>query len=68
MDWDWEYIYFCEHEIPGYPSPGSCGEPAVARVWWDVPGIGVTDTEEMYVCQEHLDFITECKTKENSYE
>lgn len=54
---DWEYVYFCEHEIPGYPSPGSCGEPAVARVWWDVEGVGVTNTEEMYVCQEHLDAI-----------
>ena len=40
----------CQFEVDGYPQPGDCGEPAVARVWWD-------NDFEMLVCQEHLDFI-----------
>ncbi len=54
---DYKYLTtLCQYEMPGQPHPVDCGEPAVARVWWD-------DGSEMLVCQEHLDFMV--KTEED---
>lgn len=53
---DYDYLPTCAYEVDGHPYPGDCGEPAVARVWWD-------DGSEMLVCQEHLDFMVKCEAK-----
>jgi len=50
---DFEYLHTCEYEMPGNPCPVDCGEPAVARVWWDE----WDESDQMFVCQEHLDLI-----------
>ena len=47
---DFAYLATCQYEMPAQPHPVDCGEPAMARVWWD-------DGSQLFVCQEHLDFI-----------
>jgi len=52
---DYKYFEKCQHEIGGdSPYAYECGEPAVAIVWWSDSGL-----DQMYVCQEHLNFIKE---------
>jgi len=53
---DYEYLHTCEYEVDGYPHPGDCGEPAIARVWWK-------GDDQMFVCQEHLDLMLKCEAE-----
>jgi len=48
-DFDYEYLAHCQFECysPYEPQPFDCGEPAVARVFWE-------DGTELFVCEEHL--------------
>ena len=59
---DFEYLHSCEYEMPGQPYPVDCGEPAVARVWWDE----WDKSDQIFVCQEHLDFILKSEAEEDA--
>jgi hypothetical protein len=62
IDYDYEYLGKCEYGIPNFGTPESysdCGEPAIAKIWWD------NYDQAILVCQEHFDKITKSKNKED---
>lgn len=52
---DYEYLGECEYDT----RKGECGEPAIAKVWWED-----RTNDSMLVCKEHLDFILKCEKEE----
>jgi len=51
---DYEYLGGCEVGVYDRSSPegeGPCGEPAMARIWWD------DYDNALLVCQEHFNEI-----------
>ena len=56
FDWDWLETR-CEYQVASNSTPervADCGEPAVAKAWWEVPG---STNQEMLLCTRHLGLV-----------
>lgn len=60
-DFDYEYLGKCEYALFTGGSPegyADCGDPAIARVWWDNYDSG------LLVCPEHFELIKKKEEEE----